>query len=77
MIPDNIMDEQKHIQAIESLCRVRGGPVKQNRVYKDHQVAIQAVFSTDIFGSCHRIFDKKKVTKNDIAQLSELNIGSV
>ena len=60
MIPDNIMDEQKHIQAIESLCRVCGGPVKQNRACKDHQVAIQAVF---IIKDCDNIHPKRLCKK--------------
>ena len=60
MIPDNIMDEQKLIQAIESLCRVCGEPVKQNRACKDHQVA---VFSIDITKDCDNIHPKRLCKK--------------
>ena len=66
------MDEQKHIQAIESLCRVCGGPVKQNRACKDHQVAIQAVFSIDTTKDCDNIHPKK-LCKKCYAVLSRHN----
>ena len=42
------MDEEKHIKELANLCRVCGGPVKQNRLCKDHEVALKSVFSIDI-----------------------------
>ena len=53
------MDEQQHIQAIQNLCRVCGGPVKQNRPCKDHQEALQAVFSIDITNDSENIHPKR------------------
>ena len=41
------MDEQQHIQALESLCRVCGGPANQNRPCKDHLEALNCVFNVD------------------------------
>ena len=39
------MDEQQHIQALGSLCRVCGGPANQNRPCKDHTEALISVFN--------------------------------
>ena len=42
------MDEVKHIKELANLCRVCGGPVKQNRLCRDHEAALKSVFSIDI-----------------------------
>ena len=41
------MDEQQHIKALESLCRVCGGPATQNRPCKDYLEALYLVFNID------------------------------
>ena len=41
------MDEQQHIKALESLCRVCGGLVNQNRPCQDQMDALYSVFNLD------------------------------
>ena len=41
------MDEQQHMIALESLCRVCGGPINQPRPCKDHSEALYAAFNVD------------------------------
>lgn len=54
-----VMDEEQHIKELENLCRVCGGPVKQNRLCKDHQAALESVFSIDITADKSNVHPKK------------------